>query len=263
MTPARRIPLTFTTEPTPWQRLLRFLAPYDLRIYLSDRSFVDVGAGSLGAYECLRYVDEAPSGLIGAIGRWCEVNPNVQIMGNGEHDHNQPVNVGLGMLQEIAPAPGLGLKPPRPFHIGSGVVLSANAVILAGAKIGDGAVIGAGAIVRGEIAPYAIAVGAPAREVRRRTPATPWWDFATEYLLEHMSDIQSVASRLDGHVWRPERPRFVLRVGAGRADVVGFTNDAAVVPLHEAPSQVRDYLAQALSPGDSYWMADCWAEQED
>ncbi len=259
MAPARRIPITFATEPTPWQRLLRFLSPYDLRIYLSDRSSVEVGAGSLGAYECLRYVDEAPSGLIGAIGRWCEVSPNVQIMGNGEHDHDQPVNVGLSMLQEISPTPGLGLKAPRPFQIGSGVVISTSAIVLAGARIGDGAVIGAGSIVRGEIAPYAIAVGAPAREIRQRTPAAPWWNFDTEYLLEHMPDIQAVASRPTGHVWRADRPRFVLRVGGGQAHVVGFTTGSEIVPLSDAPTQVQDYLAQALSPGDSYWMPDCWS----
>lgn len=53
--------------------------------------------------------------------------------------------------------------------IGNDVWLGAKAMVLPGAVIGDGAIIGGGAIVRGEIPPYSIAVGAPARVVSQRT----------------------------------------------------------------------------------------------
>lgn len=52
--------------------------------------------------------------------------------------------------------------------IGSDVWLGTRAVVLPGARIGEGAIIGAGALVRGEIPPYAIAVGAPARVIGHR-----------------------------------------------------------------------------------------------
>ena len=52
--------------------------------------------------------------------------------------------------------------------IGDDVWLGTRAVVLPGARIGAGSVIGAGALVRGEIPPFSIAVGAPARVVGRR-----------------------------------------------------------------------------------------------
>lgn len=46
-------------------------------------------------------------------------------------------------------------------HIGIG------AIIMPGAKIGKGAVIGAGAVVTGEIPAYSVAVGVPAKVIRK------------------------------------------------------------------------------------------------
>lgn len=58
--------------------------------------------------------------------------------------------------------------------IGDDVWLGTRVVVLPGARIGAGSVIGAGAVVRGEIPPFSIAVGAPARVVGRRTlPGEP------------------------------------------------------------------------------------------
>lgn len=45
-----------------------------------------------------------------------------------------------------------------------------GAKIMAGVTIGTGAVIGAGAVVTRDVGPYEIAVGVPARPVRRRFP---------------------------------------------------------------------------------------------
>jgi acetyltransferase-like isoleucine patch superfamily enzyme len=50
------------------------------------------------------------------------------------------------------------------------VWVGANVTFLDGAHVGRGSVIGAGSIVRGEIPPYSVAVGAPAKVVRSRTP---------------------------------------------------------------------------------------------
>ena len=52
--------------------------------------------------------------------------------------------------------------------IGNDVWLGTRAIILPGARIGNGAIVGAGAIVTGEIPPFAIAVGTPARVVGMR-----------------------------------------------------------------------------------------------
>jgi acetyltransferase-like isoleucine patch superfamily enzyme len=58
--------------------------------------------------------------------------------------------------------------------IGRDVWIAYGAVILAGAAIGEGAIIGAGAVIRGEVAPFAIMAGNPARHVGdRRLPGLP------------------------------------------------------------------------------------------
>lgn len=51
--------------------------------------------------------------------------------------------------------------------IESNVWIGANAVILDGVTIGSGSVIGAGAVVTGDISSYSIAVGVPARVIKK------------------------------------------------------------------------------------------------
>jgi virginiamycin A acetyltransferase len=48
------------------------------------------------------------------------------------------------------------------------VWIGQNAVILPGVQIGDGAIIGANSVVGCDVAPYTIAVGNPARALRKR-----------------------------------------------------------------------------------------------
>ena len=50
---------------------------------------------------------------------------------------------------------------------GDGAWLAQNVVVLSGVTIGAGAVVGANSVVRDDIPPGAVAVGAPARVVRR------------------------------------------------------------------------------------------------
>jgi acetyltransferase-like isoleucine patch superfamily enzyme len=62
-----------------------------------------------------------------------------------------------------------------PTRIGKGVWLGQNVCVLAGSEIGEKSVIGAGSVVRGIIPPYSIAVGAPARVVKRYCFDTKQW----------------------------------------------------------------------------------------
>ncbi|MEI7815305.1 MAG: antibiotic acetyltransferase, partial [Coriobacteriia bacterium] len=62
------------------------------------------------------------------------------------------------------------------------------------------AVVGAGAVVAGDIPPYAIAVGVPARVIRyrfdpdtvERLCATKWWDLELDGLAEVERDFWDV-----------------------------------------------------------------------
>jgi len=55
-----------------------------------------------------------------------------------------------------------------PVVIGDGCDVGVGAVILPGVRIGVGAQVGAGAVVAEDVADYAVVVGVPAREIRRR-----------------------------------------------------------------------------------------------
>ena len=63
-----------------------------------------------------------------------------------------------------------GMKHDAPVRIGDHVWLGMHAVVLKGVTIGEGSIIGAGSVVTRDIPPLCVAVGAPARVVRRLTP---------------------------------------------------------------------------------------------
>ena len=74
--------------------------------------------------------------------------------------------------------------------IGSDVWIGYEAVILSGVRIGDGAIIAARAVVTGDVEPYTIVGGVPAKPIRKRfDPETihrlerlRWWDWPREKL---------------------------------------------------------------------------------
>jgi acetyltransferase-like isoleucine patch superfamily enzyme len=90
-------------------------------------------------------------------------------------------------------------------RIGADVWVGEGATILSGVEIGPGAVIGATATVSKDVRPYAIVVGNPAREVRRRFDDTAvdrllqvrWWDWSDEYVRQMVpvlcsSDVEAL-----------------------------------------------------------------------
>lgn len=62
---------------------------------------------------------------------------------------------------------GQRVNPSRPITVGNHVWLAVGAVLLGGADVGDGSVIGTQSLVTGRIPNNCIAVGSPARVVRR------------------------------------------------------------------------------------------------
>ena len=61
-----------------------------------------------------------------------------------------------------------GMDTPAQVTIGNDVWIGRRVIILPGVSIGDGCVIGASAVVTKDIPPYSIAVGVPAKVVKRR-----------------------------------------------------------------------------------------------
>jgi galactoside O-acetyltransferase len=71
-----------------------------------------------------------------------------------------------------------------PVHVGKGAWIGAGATLIDGVTIGEGAVVGAGSVVTGDVAPYSVYVGNPARFKHYRRGHEPksfdekrWWKF--------------------------------------------------------------------------------------
>ncbi len=91
------------------------------------------------------------------------------------------------------------------ISIGSDVWIGNDVTILDGAKIGDGAVVGAGALVKGELPPYSINAGVPAKTIRYRFSEEEikkllklkWWDKDEKWIRSHIEDFNDVGKLIE------------------------------------------------------------------
>jgi hypothetical protein len=75
-----------------------------------------------------------------------------------------------------------------------------------------------------------------------------------------MPRLQQLALAADGHIYRPERPRFVFKKEEnGSLSLLGF-DDGSLRSMDEAPSRVLEYARQAFGPGPYHWLADVWTD---
>ena len=127
----------------------------------------------------------APERLV--IGRFCQIAHGVRfITASANHAmggiSTYPFEV---FAPETLEAFRDGVAGLPDTEVGHDVWIGHGAMILPGARIGSGAIIGAGAVVAGEVAPYAIVAGNPARVIRARFGAGEverllhirWWDW--------------------------------------------------------------------------------------
>lgn len=134
------------------------------------------------------------------IGAYCSIAVGVEFSIGGNHRpewvSTYPFRVEMGMAN---PWTDDHIRTERDIRVGSDVWIGRQALILPGVQIGDGAVIGARAVVSKDIRPYAIAVGAPAREVRRRFGDEQveallrlrWWDWPEDKVRAHVDLLSS------------------------------------------------------------------------
>ncbi len=69
---------------------------------------------------------------------------------------------------------GQQFAPPRPVSIGDGSWLGHGCIVLPGASVGRHVVVGAGSVVTGDLPDFSVAVGNPARVIRRYAPGDGW-----------------------------------------------------------------------------------------
>jgi len=106
------------------------------------------------------------------LGKHCNINDGVLLDGGG--------GLVIGSLVNVSPEALLLTTehdPDSPAFEGRGreviikdrVWIASRAIILPGTTIGEGAVVAAGAVVRGEVPPWSIVAGNPARVVKSRS----------------------------------------------------------------------------------------------
>ena len=146
------------------------------------------------------------------IGKFCQIAAGVEFVMNGaNHQMNAvstfPFYIFAGWEQEAPPLTELPFKGDT--VIGNDVWIGQNSTILPGVHIGDGAIIGANSVVAGDVAPYTIVAGDPARLVRKRfddelialLEQFCWWDKSIEEIkalipLLTCSDLAKVKDEL-------------------------------------------------------------------
>jgi acetyltransferase-like isoleucine patch superfamily enzyme len=86
------------------------------------------------------------------------------------------------------------------------VWIGANATILAGVNIGDGAIIGANSVVTGDVAPYSMVAGTPAKHIRYRFDEAmiksllelKWWNWDDDRIKNNIDKFDDPAKLLSG-----------------------------------------------------------------
>ena len=131
------------------------------------------------------------------IGRFCAIASGTKfIMGPANHRISSvttyPFHVFCGAWQENTP-PHLDQLPRKgDIVVGNDVWIGRECAIMPGVKIGDGAIVAACSVVAGDIPPYTVFGGNPARFIKRRFDEGltglllqfRWWDLEPEALVE-------------------------------------------------------------------------------
>jgi acetyltransferase-like isoleucine patch superfamily enzyme len=137
----------------PYATLSAGVAPEDqLRspvVTLGDRCVIGKGSGIIG-HQRIELGDDV----------WTGHYVYVTDANHGYTDPDEPV--------------GRQFAAPRPVRVGSGSWLGHGALVLGGANIGAHVVVGAGAVVIGDLPDYSVAVGNPARVIRRYVTGEGW-----------------------------------------------------------------------------------------
>ena len=150
------------------------------------------------------------------IGKFCQIASGTEfVMDDANHQMNAVSTFPFYTLEGWdmqAPAP-----TDMPFKgdtvIGNDVWIGQNATILPGVHIGDGAIIGANSVVGSDVEPYTVAVGNPARMLRKRFDDElidlllkfRWWDKSIEEIdslipILTCNDLEKVKKELKSRV---------------------------------------------------------------
>ena len=133
------------------------------------------------------------------IGKFCQIADGVLfVTASANHRYDGVSSYPFAVFDGGFDEPRASLPGPGPDTvIGNDVWIGTRATILPGTRLGDGVIVGAGAVVGGEIPPYSIIGGNPARVLRRRFDPEvaaklvdlAWWDWPIDKILAHEREI--------------------------------------------------------------------------
>lgn len=89
--------------------------------------------------------------------------------------HNVYVTDANHGYEDITLTIGQQFAPPKPVVVGAGSWLGHGSIVLPGSHIGEHVAVGAGSVVTGDLPSFCVAVGSPARVVRRYDTETKAW----------------------------------------------------------------------------------------
>ena len=155
-------------------------------VYIRGRKGMTFGPGFTTGYDCRFEMFGSGAEPVLRIGENCKLGDRVHITAS------ESVTIGddclfasyifisdtnHGNLQDDPTTPP-DSRPltANPVSIGKNVWLGEGVAVLPGATIGDGCIIGAHAVVKGEIPPYTMAVGTPAKPVKQYNFERKVWE---------------------------------------------------------------------------------------
>ena len=149
--------------------------------FVHQSSFVDDGAVIGRGTKIWHFCHVMPGAVIGErcnLGQNVVVMPRTVIGNNVKIQNNVSIYEGVVLEDDVFCGPSCvftNVINPRshvsrkdeylPTLVRRGASIGANATIICGSAIGEYAFVGAGAVVRGDVLPYALVLGVPARRV--------------------------------------------------------------------------------------------------
>jgi acetyltransferase-like isoleucine patch superfamily enzyme len=142
-----------------------------------------------------------PNGKL-KIGKFCSISWNVTIFLGGNHRvdwiSQYPFPTPDGRWPKAEGKKDF-LSTRGDVTIGNDVWIGSDVTIMSGVTIGDGAVIGTGSLVTGDVEPYAIVAGNPAKLIKKRFSEDQieklleiqWWDWPVEKIREYVDILCS------------------------------------------------------------------------
>lgn len=135
------------------------------------------------------------------IGKFCAIARGAKFIMNGANHKlsgfsTYPFQIFGNGWEKAAPQPG-ELPYKGDTVIGNDVWIGYDVLVMPGVTIGDGAIVSSRSVVVGDVAPYSVVGGNPAKVLKQRfapevvaaLQAVAWWDWPIEKITQHVGVI--------------------------------------------------------------------------